>query len=223
MRMNHGTGGGRAAAPINLLRKSSLPLSLSLFLSSILFSLFSPLPARGADDVVVPNEQLVLDGLPAIPKAIAEKAAAYGESRSASFADWHPTRREILITTRFGDVPQIHRVAFPGGARTQLTFYTERVANARYRPKSDDIVFGKDLGGGEWFQLFRRDGKTGKVAMFTDGKSRNTEGPFSRDGKWLAYESTRRTGKDNDVYVVDPSDPKTERLVPVALVAGIGR
>ena len=143
MRMNHGTGGGRAAAPIHFLRKSSLPLSLSLslsfFLSSFVFLLILPLPARSADDVVVPNEQLVLDGLPAIPKAIAEKAAAYGESRSASFADWHPTRREILITTRFGDVPQIHRVAFPGGARTQLTFYTERVANA-YRPKSDDIV-----------------------------------------------------------------------------------
>ncbi len=223
MRTIHGPGGGRATASLHLLRKSSLrflsslrfPLSLSLsfFLSSILFSFFLSLPARSADDVVVPNEQLVLDGLPAIPRAIAEKAAAYGESRAAGFADWHPTRREILITTRFADVPQIHRVAFPGGARTQLTFYSERVGSARYRPKSDDIVFGKDVGGGEWFQLFRRDGRTGRVSMFTDGKARNTEGPFTRDGKWLAYESTKRTGRDNDVYVIDPSDPKTERLV----------
>ncbi len=222
MRTTHGTGGGRAAAPLHLLRKSSLrfrpflhfplslPLSFLFFLSSILFF---PLPARCADDVVVPNEQLVLDGIPPIPKAIAAQAASYGDSRAAGFSDWHPTRREILITTRFADVPQIHRVAMPGGARTQLTFYPERVGNARYRPKSDDIVFGKDVGGGEWFQLFLRDGRTGKVSMFTDGKSRNTEGPFTRDGKWLAYESTKRTGRDNDVYVVDPSDSKTERLV----------
>ena len=47
---------------------SSFPhFSFSSFslLSSILFF---PLPARCADDVVVPNEQLVLDGIPPIPK-----------------------------------------------------------------------------------------------------------------------------------------------------------
>ena len=49
--------------------------------------------------------------------------------------------------------------------------------------------------------------------MFTDGKSRNTGGDFSHSGKWLAYQSTRRNGKDNDIWVVDPADPKTERKV----------
>ena len=75
MRTTHGPGGGWAAAPLHLLRRSSLrflsslrfPISFSLLalLSSILFF---PLPARSADDVVVPNEQLVLDGIPPIPK-----------------------------------------------------------------------------------------------------------------------------------------------------------
>src|SRR5260370_36763475 len=49
--------------------------------------------------------------------------------------------------------------------------------------------------------------------MFTDGKSRNTGGDFSHSGKWLAFQSTRRNGKDNDIWVVDPADPKTERKV----------
>ena len=87
-------------------------------------------------------------------------------------------------------------------------------AGARFRPLSGDgFVFNKDVGGGEWYQLFWRDERTGKVTMFTDGKSRNTGGDFSHSGKWLAYQSTRRNGKDNDIWVVDPADAKTERKV----------
>ncbi len=209
MRVNNRYGVTGAEARLTLLGRSFLPLSF--FLSSILFF---PLPARSADDVVVPNENLVADGLPAIPKALAARVAAYTESRGATFEAWHPVRREMLIGTRFADVAQIHRVKFPGGARSQLTFYPERTGGARFRPHTGDgFVFNKDVGGGEWFQLFWRDEKTGKVTMFTDGKSRNTGGTFSHSGKWLAYESTRRNGQDNDVYVVDPADATTERKV----------
>jgi dipeptidyl aminopeptidase/acylaminoacyl peptidase len=191
-------------APFSFLSKSLLVLFGAFLLGTVAF---------GADDVIAPNEALVADGLPAIPKSLAERSAAYGESRAAAFQDWHPTKREILITTRFADVNQIHRVSFPGGDRRQLTFYAERVGGARYRPKSEEILFSKDIGGGEWFQLYLRDGRTGKVTMFTDGKSRNTGGVFTKDGRWAAYQSTKRNGKDNDIYVIDPSDPKTERLL----------
>src|SRR5450756_2504270 len=196
-------------------RLSARERAVFLFLSSILLVLFVPrVPAMAAEDVVTPNENLVADGLPPIPRALAERVVAYTESRGAMFEAWHPKRREMLIGTRFADVAQVHRVKFPGGARTQLTFYPERMGGARFRPHTGDgFVFNKDVGGGEWYQLFWRDEKTGKVTMFTDGKSRNTGGDFSRSGKWLAYQSTKRNGKDNDIYVVDPADAKTERKV----------
>jgi dipeptidyl aminopeptidase/acylaminoacyl peptidase len=189
--------------------------SVFFLLSSILLLLFVPrLPATGDEALVLPNENLVADGLPPIPKALAARVAAYTESRGAAFEAWHPVRREMLIGTRFADVSQIHRVKFPGGARTQLTFYPERTTGARFRPLSGDgFFFAKDVGGGEWYQLFWRDERTGKVTMFTDGRSRNTGGVFSHSGKWLAYQSTRRNGKDNDVWVVDPADPRSERKV----------
>ena len=191
------------------LRNSSLPFSLVL--SGILFF---PLPARSADDAVVPNEQLVLDGLPAIPKPYAERSAPYMEFRTASFQAWNPLRPQMLITTRFGDVPQLHRVKSPGAARTQLTFFPERILGARYRPKTADVVFSKDVGGGEWFQLYLREDKTGKITLLTDGKSRNQMGAFSKDGTWLAYTSTRRTGKNGDVWIMNPSDSaKTDRMI----------
>jgi dipeptidyl aminopeptidase/acylaminoacyl peptidase len=164
---------------------------------------------------IVPNENLVVDGIPPLPAALAEKAGRYTESRGASFLSWHPLRREMLIATRFGDTNQVHRVKMPGGARTQLTFFPDRVGFASYPPRKDDFfIFSKDVGGGEFFQLYRYDVATGDVALLTDGgRSRNEAGAWSRAGNRLAYGSTRRNGKDSDIYIIDPADPASDRKV----------
>jgi len=175
--------------------------------------LLSP-AARAAD--LVPNPALFVDGIPAIPESVVTEAGPYAESRAASFAAWHPQLRQMLVSTRFADTPQLHRVAFPGGARTQLTFFPDRVVQAHYPPdprRADHFVFSKDVGGGEFYQLFRYDLPSGKVTLLTDGKSRNTMGPFSHTGVRLAYTSTRRNGKDTDLYTIDPRDPKSDRLL----------
>ena len=100
--------------------------------SVLVFALTCPeqAPASSPADVIVPNENLVADGIPPIPASLAEEVRRYSEFRSASLADWHPTRREMLIVTRFAEAPQMHRVAAPGGARTQLTFFPDRVGGA---------------------------------------------------------------------------------------------
>jgi dipeptidyl aminopeptidase/acylaminoacyl peptidase len=164
--------------------------------------------------VVAPPEAIVSDGVPKIPASLAETAGRYGSYRGASFTDWHPTGREMLIATRFADTPQLHLVKMPGGARQQLTFYPDAVNNGRFHPKGGDyIIFSKDIGGGEWYQLYRYDVKTGEVTLLTDGKARNLTGPWSSGGDQIAYMSTRRTGKDTDLWVMNPADPKSDHLL----------
>jgi dipeptidyl aminopeptidase/acylaminoacyl peptidase len=181
---------------------------------------------EGAQEAVVaPNENLVVEGIPPIPASLAEKADRYANFRSAAFLSWHPTRREMLIATRFGDTFQIHEVKFPGAARTQLTFYADDVRNAHYPPKGegDCFVFRKDLGGGEFYQLYRYDTASGAVTLLTDGKSRNTDELWSNSGKLLAYSSTRRTGNDTDIWLAEPANPenpKSNRML--AQLAGGG-
>src|SRR5882757_5467525 len=100
-----------------------------------------PLTAR-AD--IAPSGNLVVDGLPAIAETLATEAGPYGEGRSATPLAWHPVRREILITTRFGDTPQIHSVSFPGADRRQLTFFADPVVSAFYPPdphRTDHFIF----------------------------------------------------------------------------------
>src|SRR5437867_11603549 len=114
----------------------------------LLLTLAVPLPLPGrAQPGAAGHETLVTDGVPPIPPRIADAARRYGEFRAADFWDWHPTRREMIIATRFGDAPQLHRVAFPGGARTQLTFFPDPVSGASYQPADGRyIVFTKDVG-----------------------------------------------------------------------------
>ncbi|HVF44648.1 MAG TPA: prolyl oligopeptidase family serine peptidase [Pyrinomonadaceae bacterium] len=183
------------------------------FLSAVVL-LVSPAVAQTNGPVITPGDNLVVEGVPTIPASIADEVRRYTEFRTAGLASWHPVRREMLIGTRFGDTPQVHIVRTPLGARKQLTFFPERVAGARFRPKTGDyFVFSKDIGGNEFFQLYRYDMNSGEVTMLTDGKSRNVGSVWSHGGEWLAYGSTRRNGKDVDVYLVNPSDPKTTRML----------
>ena len=96
---------------------------------------FSPLIPVGAQDAVVaPPANIVTDGVLKIPASMAETVGRYTENRSANDADWHPERREMLITTRFGNTVQLHLVKMPGGARQQLTFFPEPVLVGRFHP-----------------------------------------------------------------------------------------
>ena len=166
-----------------------------------------------ASDAIVPNENLVLDGIPRIPSALAASVGRYTESRSARFQAWHPERREMLVTTRFADTTQIHLVKQPGGARRQMTFFPDRVTRASF-PRHDPgyFVFAMDKGGDEFTQLYRDDLATGEATLLTDGgRSQNSLGAWSRSGDRLAYGSTRRNGADRDIYLIDPRDPKSDR------------
>jgi dipeptidyl aminopeptidase/acylaminoacyl peptidase len=170
--------------------------------------------APGQGGAIAPGENLVVQGVPSIPATLAETAGRYGSYRGAILADWHPGQREMLIATRFGDTPQLHLVKMPGGERQQLTFFADAVGNGTFHPNGGEyIVFSKDSGGGEWFQLYRYDVKTGDVTLLTDGKSRNLRGPWSWGGDQIAYMSTRRTGKDTDLWMMNPADPKSDRLL----------
>ncbi|MEX2111040.1 MAG: prolyl oligopeptidase family serine peptidase [Gemmatimonadaceae bacterium] len=179
-------------------------------------SLLLPLSlAAQAAATIAPTENLVVDGIPAIPANLAAEVRRYTEARSAGFADWHPTRRELLISTRFGNTAQIHRVAMPLGARRQLTFFDEPIGGATYEPNEGRyFLFNRDVGGNEFGQIYRYDVATGEVTLLTDGgRSQNGGLRWSTRGDRVAYGSTRRSGTDRDIYVMDPLNPASGRLL----------
>jgi dipeptidyl aminopeptidase/acylaminoacyl peptidase len=177
-----------------------------------LAALLAPLLATSAlAQSVSPPAAITAEGVPAIPAALAAAVRPYLEYRSAAFQDWDPRRRAMLITTRFGNAAQVHRVNAPGADRTQLSFEAEPIAEARFSPDGGTILVAKDTGGGEFYQLYTL--ADGRLTLLTDGKSRNTGAKWSRDGMMIGFTSTRRNGTDGDLWLVQPADPKTARLL----------
>jgi len=182
--------------------------------SRLLFAILFAALAFAQSDEIAPNGNLVAEGIPGIPASLAETAGRYDEFREADFASWHPARRELLIRTRFGDTLQVHQVKAPGGARTQLTFFPDRISQAQYQPvNGDSFLFLKDVGGAEFFQIYRYDFANGAITLLTDGKSRNISPHWSYQGDLVAYGSTKRTGSDVDIWVVKATDPASARMV----------
>lgn len=163
----------------------------------------------------VEKGNLVIEGIPEIPSPIKERMLQYQNVRSASLQDWHPSGEGMIISTRFGETSQFHWVKTPGGARQQITFFSEPVSGATMNPKADrpGFIFRKDIGGSEYYQLFHFDLATGSYKMLTDGKSRNGGGVWSNQGDRFAFTSTKRNGRDYDVYIADIQRPERAQMV----------
>jgi dipeptidyl aminopeptidase/acylaminoacyl peptidase len=189
-------------------------LAVSLCLSLAAISMAAQDVRDIQDTALAVPQNLIVDGVPQIPTRLVGSAERYGSYRVATFADWSPVRREMLVSTRFGDTAQLHLVKAPGGAREQLTFLSDAVTGGRFDPgDGDSLVFMKDAGGDEQYQLYRYEFATGRIRMMTDGHSRNLPGPFSSKGDRLAYMSTHRTGKDADLWVMDPDDARNNHML----------
>jgi dipeptidyl aminopeptidase/acylaminoacyl peptidase len=177
----------------------------------LLAAAFLPAFPAAAAEVEKPAA-LVADGIPAVPSELADATRPYMEFRTAALQGWNPRTRGIAITTRFGNVNQVHEVAEPMGMRRQVSFEADTIAGASYsRGKGDVMVVQKDVGGSEFWQLYKLE--NGRLHLLTDGKSRNSMNAWTRDGGLLAYTSTRRNGTDNDLYIIDPRDPSTNRML----------
>lgn len=159
-------------------------------------------------------DNLVAEGIPPHPPELRRDVSRYLEFRTAAFLSWHPDRREMLVATRFADTMQLHLVKQPAGARRQLTFFNEPVMNGSFQPTHGRyVVFSQDTGGGEFFQLYRYDLADGRVTLLTDGKSRNTSMRWSKSGSRIVWSSTRRNGKDTDIWMMDPEKPESAHLL----------
>lgn len=185
----------------------ALVLSLSTVAAAPLAWAEAPKPAA-----------VVADGLPAVPDALVAATQPYLQSRRAAFLGWNAADRSMLIKTRFGATDQLHTVSAPGAARTQISFESEPILTGAPSPDGRTLVVQKDSGGDEFYQLYTL--KDGRLTRLTDGRSRNWFGAWSPDGRLIGYASSRRNGADMDLYVVDPSNPSSERLV--AQVSGGG-
>lgn len=191
----------------------SVALLAALFAAPALAADGEAKPATVKRDVVGNRTS---ENIPAIPAELIERLNRYQNTRGAAVAGW-TNDGCLLVSTRFAETAQAHRVCQPLGMREQLTFYPEPVAGltaAPARAARPGFVFSKDKGGDEFSQLYWFDDASREISLLTDGKRNQNNGAlFSQDGTRLAYSSTARNGTDTDIWVRDVATGAAKAVV----------
>jgi dipeptidyl aminopeptidase/acylaminoacyl peptidase len=150
---------------------------------------------------------LVLEGVPAHSPRVVESLDGWLAGRGATFRDFLPDG-SLLVSTRFGEVEQVHRVALPMGMREQLTFGAEPVGSLSADPRPEGgFVFARDRGGDENAQLFHYRPQDRSLRLLTDGRSRHGGAVWSRDGRKIAFAGNARDGVATDIYILEMPAP----------------
>ena len=179
--------------------------------------------AQASAPVVVPNPNLVAQGIPPIPLTIAEQVARYTDFRGHAFVEWHPTRREMLVSHRKagGSTAQLFRVTAPLAEPEALTDFNEPVRSASYEPtKGEYLVFERSSGGDEAAQVYRLDLASKQVTLLSDPTQRHDIQGWLHNSSQLLVMSvpldrTAQGGSREQVTttlsLVDPAKPTQRR------------
>lgn len=193
-----------------------IPVSILYLLTGAFGSLYGAgAGASEAGPVLVPPAALFLENVPSISRRLATDVARYTEFKPTAFADWHPSRKEMLVTRRHQNTTQVYRLAAPGAALELLTDYPEPVRYASYQPtRGGSYLFRKDTGGNEVYRIYRAEtaGSPGQIlaAAITAADKRVQDLKWSTKGDRIVFATVpvHRTGSNDtvqsEVHVADP-------------------
>ena len=155
------------------------------------------------------------------------QAEKYTDFRGHSFVDWHPTKREMLVSHRAAGAStvQLFRVPAPLAPPEPLTDFADPVRTASYEPRRGDyLVFERSSGGNEADQVYRMDLPSKKTTLLTDPDQRHEmQGWLHRSSQLLvmsvpldktAAGGTRATISQT-LKLLDPRQPKQARTVAI--------
>jgi dipeptidyl aminopeptidase/acylaminoacyl peptidase len=180
----------------------------------------APLPPPQAAAAFIPQSpvtqhhergNLIFDGIPPADASLAARLARYQQSRGATFLDWLADG-SLLVSTRFGDTEQVHRVSAPLGMREQLTFYSDPIEWARGAKSGKGFVFLMDHAGDDNAQVYYHSG-VGEARQLTQGKFIHGSLVWAHDGKRVAFYGNDRDSLSYDIYVADVSTNAAPQLV----------
>ena len=185
----------------------------------------TPMAPAPPTAVIQPPPNLLAQGIPPIPARIAEQVARYTDFRGHAFVDWHPTRREMLVSHRKAgaSTPQLFRVAAPLAEPEPLTDGAEPVRRASYEPKDGRyVVFARSTGGDEADKLYRLDLADRRVTPLTETPERHSiEGWLNGTSTLLTLampldrtaQGGTRAAVTQTLRAFDPAAPQAKRTL----------
>lgn len=180
---------------------------------------------KAPEATVAPNANLFVQGIPPVPQSLADAVGRYNDFRGHGFADWHPTRREMLVSHRKAgaNTAQLFRVTAPLADGEQLTDGIDPVTQASYEPRSGRYaVFERAIGGNEVAQLYRLplDQAGAQPVLLTSPDERHAMNAWLRRSGQLIYSAVpidrtaqggTRSRITTTLWLMDPEKPEGRR------------
>ena len=170
---------------------------------------------------------LALIGVPKPPAITAEGVGRVGwrpvldnvgqlwrSQQSKSLVTWIPDGSGLLVQGRRMVLDsRLHTLSGAGGKPLFLPQIPRNVSGIHGTPGRGYMVLTWDTGGNEQFRLYRWDLGDADPVLLTSEAERAAFGAFEPNGPRIAYGSTRRNGTDFDVYLMNPLEPGSDRLI----------
>ena len=174
---------------------------------------------------LAPPTALLLQGVPPVPTTLVGTVAPYADFAGHSLVDWHPSRRELLVSHRpaGGNTNQLYRVSGPGATPEALTAGTEPVSQAWYVPGAgNSIVLARGTGGNEAYQLYRLDLPEKSQTLLTDPDQRHEFNVWLHRSSLAIVSSVpldrtapggTRASVNTTLWLLDPARPGQRRVL----------
>ena len=186
-------------------------------------------PVTPANEIVTPNANLHIEGIPPIPKVLADSVARYADFRGHRFIAWHPKKQEMIVAHRAAgsSTNQLFSVKSAMGELTPITNHADPISGATIEPTEGKyIVFEASKGGSEAFQMFRQDVDGQPAAQITDSNFRHSRAAWRRindkpTGELLFssvpldrnLSAEQKTNIATTYRLIDPKQPDKSRVV----------
>lgn len=187
----------------------SFPAPTLAVLGVVAASLAAPLHAAREE-----RGNLILDGVAAASPALVERLSPWLQARSATTRGWLPDGA-LLVSTRFGDTEQLHRVASPLGAREQLTFADAPIIAATASPaaQAQGLAFIIEGIARELHTYRFADRTTQRIAT---PRLQSAGLVWSPDGRSAVFAGSAVDGLHQDVLAIEPGGNLQPRLLVAA-------
>lgn len=110
---------------------------------------------------ITPPAGMVVEGVPPIEDALAEKVAAYTQFNPSTLVGWHPEKSAVLVKRRNGNSQQLHLVARPGETPQALGASDEAtLALKRQSARSNAVLAARNSAAFRRLTMRSRNGKS---------------------------------------------------------------
>lgn len=161
--------------------------------------------------------QMVLEGVPPIPAGLPERLERYQQLSASQVLTWSRDGDTLYVRKRHRGVGQVHRVERRGAPPEPLTRLDEPIREVVRQPGGDLLAFTLNQGGDGADQIMLLDPSNGQLRALTHTPDAlNNRIAWDREGRRIAFRSTRRNGASNDLWILDIERPEDARLVMAA-------